>query len=410
MYRFLVDPEPPLKIVNNGSVSVAEGLDQTLLDQRKAFLRADSALAIVMITDENDCSIKDEGVGWLTSKSRNGNSSFLMFRATSACAANPNDACCRSCATHETAPPAGCTALAADSECKKGATPNQSLYAAGEDKLNLRCWDQKRRFGVDLLYPTSRYVDALTKATVSKRDGSKVANPLFVPAPGKPPRSASLVSLTGIIGVPWQDVSNRASAAADLRFLDANELSSIDRWKVILGDPANNVPPTDPLMIETWQPRTGVSPIVNEALAPATSTNPKQNSINGHEYSNVAPSGSFGPDDLQYACIFPLESPKVCRDGEQKCDCSAMENGDKRSVIERNSPVCQPPGGGAPGTTQYFAKAYPGLRPLSVLKELGAQGIVASVCPRTPNDTTSADYGYVPALQTLAEHMSGVLR
>src|SRR5688572_24442902 len=64
-YRFLVDPEPPVSIsvVNDRSAKV--GVNAALLKQRDDFLRPDSLLAIVMLTDENDCSINDDEQGFL---------------------------------------------------------------------------------------------------------------------------------------------------------------------------------------------------------------------------------------------------------------------------------------------------------------------------------------------------------
>ena len=69
--------------------------DETLLAQRKAFLRPDSLVAIVMLSDENDCSIRDDSVGWFVG------SQNRMPLSTSVCASNPNDPCCRSCAQKE---------------------------------------------------------------------------------------------------------------------------------------------------------------------------------------------------------------------------------------------------------------------------------------------------------------------
>ena len=57
------------------------------------------------------------------------------------CAANPDDACCTSCAA---ATPPGC---ADDPTC------DGSTLDAETDPANLRCWDQKRRFGIDFSYP-----------------------------------------------------------------------------------------------------------------------------------------------------------------------------------------------------------------------------------------------------------------
>jgi hypothetical protein len=50
---------------------------------------------------------------------------------------------------------------------------------------------------------------------------------------------------------------------------------------------------------------------------------------------------------------------------------------------------------------QYFAKAYPGLRQLAVLRDYGratGNSIVASVCARNVKEETRQDYGYNPAV------------
>ena len=64
MYRFLADPFPPLNIVTTGFPMAAtpQGIDQDVIAQRKAFLRSDSALAIVMYA----------AVSWIESVLRKG--------------------------------------------------------------------------------------------------------------------------------------------------------------------------------------------------------------------------------------------------------------------------------------------------------------------------------------------------
>jgi hypothetical protein len=68
-YRFLVDPEPPLEVRFESNQSVRTGINTTLLEQRAAFLRPSSALAIVMLGDENDCSVIDFGPGFVVGAS-----------------------------------------------------------------------------------------------------------------------------------------------------------------------------------------------------------------------------------------------------------------------------------------------------------------------------------------------------
>jgi len=155
--------------------------------------------------------------------------------------------------------------------------------------------------------------------------------------------------------------------------------------------------PSDPLMLETPLERTGSNPVTGDSLVPSTSTNPGANPINGHEQADL------GARDLQYACIFPLAEPRVCdANDERGCDCYPED-------ADFNRPLCQPPGGGAATTTQYYAKAYPGLRHLAVLKELGDNAIVASTCPKIL-DTAHPDYGYNPAINALVGRVREALK
>ncbi len=390
-YRFLVDPEPPLAVVvpQGMSQAVVEGTSAAVLAQRAAFLRSDSVLGIVMLSDENDCSIQDEGYGWLIARAE------PMYRSTSVCATNPNDKCCQSCV--ETAPKNGCPAPATDSQCAKGNTLSSS-----EDDFNLRCFEQKRRFGFDLLYPVQRYIDGLTGVKVLRRsDKVMVPNPIYASIAGAAPRSPEQVLLLGIIGVPWQDVADAASLTQPgLKFLSEDGPLPAERWDIILGNPASSPPvlPLDPFMVETPLDRTTLAlPMANpivpaEKLVVSSSQNPQANHINGHEFINQ------GTRDLQNACTFALPTPILCDqaafDADKGCDCFLDDS-------TYNRALCQPPAGGAPTTTQYYGKAYPGLRELSVLKGIGGHGIVASTCPKTA-DLVSASYGYRPAMDALA--------
>lgn len=401
MYRFLVDPEPPLTInVVDGS-SVRAGINATLLAQRAAFLRPDSSLAIVILSDESDCSIIDEGAGWLVGSNQR------MPHATSACDADPNDACCRSCAQNETNPPPGCAALSQDSVCKT--IPSGQPYATWEgqnDSLNLRCFDQKRRFGFDLLYPVERYSDALTSPTVLNRAKESVPNPLLAARDGKGPRSATLISVSLIVGAPWQDLATNASWSPGhaLQYLGGAGLAKDQRWPLLVGDRIAGTPATDPFMRESVGERSGQNPLTNAVIVSASASNPTANAINGHEVNNSDLS------DLQFACTFPLATPRACANGDSACDCSADKNGSLDSVTVTNSPLCQPPTGGAPGSTQYYGKGYPGVRELSFAQLLGERAVPASVCPKTLLDPNSADYAYTPAFSALISRLAVTLK
>ena len=406
-YRFLIDPEPPAEVVQVAGVTVRQGIDTELLAQRAAFLRPDSLVAIVMLSDENDCSIRDEGLGWMVG------ANARMPSATAACALNPNDQCCRSCSATESAPPSGCQTLSADPSCQGDMASPTPTVDPLHDSPNMRCYQQRRRFGLDLLYPTDRYVAGLKQLTLSlPSDPSKtVANPLFAARDGKPGRDPSLIFLAGIVGVPWQDIATAESLTSPnvLRYLTSRELVEQDRWTMLVGKPSQSppAPPSDPFMIESSEPRQGTSPVGPFAIAPANSTNPKANVINGHE-QNIP-----HLDDLQYACTFPLTTPKQCVPGDPQCDCTPMKDGRTDELVAANSPLCQPPAGGVAGATQYFAKAYPGARQLTVLKDFGDNAIAASICPKitVPAGPASSDpnYGYNPAIAAIIDRLKEAL-
>lgn len=388
-YRFLIDPEPPAAVVVQDGFAVVQGVDAVVLQQRKDFLRSDSAVVVAMLSDENDCSIRDGGPGvlgqaWLVTAQTSGG--IGLPRATSTCAKDPDDPCCHSCGQGTVA---GCPPTSSDPECAKGNYPD------AEDHYNLRCWDQKRRFGIDWLYPTSRYVAGLTQTTIENRAGQPVQNPLFAAAGGVG-RDPSLVFLLGIVGVPWQLIATAESVSdqGTLRFLNAEQLTQQGVWAKIA--PVGQQQPADAHMREHFLPRPGLAGPGSGSLA---------DPIHGHEWDVAAAGGSGGPGDLQYACIFPLVPEKDCEAAPFACPCTSTLQPSKSM-----NPLCQN-ADGSYGTTQRYAKAYPGLRQLSVLRDVGAQGVVASICPkRVGGDKTLPVYGYNAATDALVTRLAGVLK
>lgn len=400
-YRFLVDPQPYEQLTLVGSEATPQGVDQVILDQRRDFLRPDSLLAIIMLTDENDCSIRQSGQYWVVGRT---DGSYRLPRARTECATDPNDPCCASCAQGT---PAGCSD---DPTCTN---PDGSVakLSPEEDQPNLRCFDQKRRFGIDFLYPISRYTEGFSSVTITSDTGDFVANPIFSDLNPNDKNSAirdpGLVFFAGIVGVPWQDIA-RDPTNLELGFKDPDEMlepnaSGYNTWDLILGDPANGVDPIDPLMWERVDPRDGPNvenPVLGEPLQPATNYN--QNPINGNEYT-VA-----NRDDLQYACIFDLLDPATglpdsrdCTDPNNNagCDCPLTNTVDKQT----DKPLCDPDP--ANDHIQIRAKAYPGVRLLQTLKSMGGQGIVGSVCPAQLSDGTRKDFGYRPAIQSIIDRL-----
>lgn len=497
-YRFLIDPSPPAaihhergasgKVIFNAPVT-ADGIDTTLLQQRADFVRPDSMIAVVLLSDENDGSLIDgtlpgtvcntptlDAAGrptgcagpaspwpasygtmnqndghpfeanWLYAQLDfpenvpyvlpSGIAYFHAVPGSSACDVDWASPECKTCYSNDVA--------TTDPKCV-AAFSAVTPIPDDDDPILLRMWDMRRRFGVDALYPLQRYVDGLTSAKVYDRNGYLVTNPLFDDLPyaaalakgaplaraKAPPRSPSLVFFEAIIGVPWQDIArdpndpsrgykptvgvDPADPGLTSPIAGIGPAGGVTGWDLILGDPFNPVAasrhaPFDPLMIESNRPRFGqgkpalTHPITGESLGD------NWNSINGNDYvaAKLSNPGSTA-QDLEYACVFPLPRtlpPVDCKAMAEKqlpCDCANWSPGTK-------NPLCATPVDpdhravgqwGTFETNQYRAKAYPGTRYLEVMRSLGAQAVVASICATNTDDPTVADYGYRPAADSL---------
>ncbi len=384
MYRFLVQPDPPARIAKDAeNRAIYEGVDDTLLAQRRAFLRPDSAVAIVMITDEDDSnvdprSIGGQGWGFVSMKFpgstvfRADGRSTTAPRGTSTCAVDPASPGCESCALT--------TTQKDDPECQK----NGGFYAADQEPINARFHRMKQRFGVDPQYPIERYVRGLTTRMVPDRatehddqgryvHAATCTNPLFaasLPGPGEAmcdrpqgARSRQLVTFQLIGGLP--------SALAGKKASDVS-------WTKVLGaDPeAYDTTGIDPHMVQSMRPRSGL-----EAPS-ATRGNNGSDPVHGREWDTKN-------DDLQYACTFELPAKRTCQTYEPGCDCGTPE---------RNPPLCAAAMG-----EQTRGKAYPTLRELRLAKALGERAIVSSICG------VDAQLAYGPALDLLVDRMTPVL-
>ncbi len=404
-YRFLVEPDPHASIsIDADEDAILTGTDSDLLAQRKAFLRPDSLVGVVMLGDQDDCSVIDGGQFYQVLKAKGANdATFRLPRGRAICETKPGDPCCVSCAQ---ATPAGCDE---DPTCT---APNGGVALQDDDAFPLRCFDQKRRFGIDFLQPVSRYVDGLTNVKIADRNGQVVPNPLFSDLDPTDDvtivRDPSRVVLAAIVGVPWQDIARRnADGAPDPvqgldahgnavgGFMTADELAAVDpllkmsTWDLILGDPAHYVPPKDPFMIPSIDARTGQNPLTGDVVLPPGS--PEENTINGREVAYPK------RDDLQYACLLDLETPIDCSQ-DPGCACFDPNNTDPQCAEEANTPGAR--------TLQVKASAYPGIRELAVVKGMGSQGIVTSICPEPSMGPKPA---YVSAVLALGDRIRGKL-
>ncbi len=432
VYHFLIQPDPWTKIALDANGQATLGgdgdIDVEILQQRADFLRPDSLVAVIMLTDEDDSSadpLSVNGQGWAfmatkfpgSPQNRNDGQSSTAPRPTSTCATNPGETGlqadgktpngqtpCTSCgfaATCNTGDPV-CALIKSDPNCQT----NGGYYGATEDNLNVRFHRMKQRFGIDPQYPIRRYVDGFTKARVPNRKeehpeqpsggrrqiegytsgGGSCRNPLFA---SKLPRavgeeicnltpsnrSADLVFFAIVGGVPNQLLHFNANDPEASRITDAD-------WNKILGkDPINyDYSGIDTHMIQSVAPRPGLEP-------PSTTRGDNgDDPVHGREWDTAN-------DDLQYACTFPLPQPRIANEPSDDC------------YVAKNPPLC----GTAPGE-QIRAKAYPTIRELMVARALGDQGIVASLCPISltvnPADPT---YGYNPAVKVIIDRLKNAL-
>ncbi len=355
MYRFLIEPDP---LLDGATLQV----DETLLKERSTFLRPGSSVTIIFVTDEDDCSVMDTpaGAGMREDAAR--------YRGTAVCETNAEDVCCRSCGTEETAPPEGCAALSDDTSCQLG------VLKAEDDDPNVRCFDQRRRFGASYLFPLDRYVRGLTSRTVVDRHGAEVTNPLYTAG-----RTPEMVHLAFLTGVPWPTTATEGSGSnnGELQLLTSRELHD-SVWKKLIGSEAER----DPRLIESIGPR---------AELPGPEATRWADPIISHDYDNPRRAA------LQNSCVFELPEPVDCGDVEW-CDCAERAWPDGAAApLSSNNPLCQAEDGSY-GSTQHFAKATPPVRLLTFAQRVNdaVETLVGSICPVTldPSRSTSSTFGY----------------
>jgi hypothetical protein len=118
--------------------------------------------------------------------------------------------------------------------------------------------------------------------------------------------------------------------------------------------------------------------------------------INGREWNT-------NKEDLQFACVFDLATPKDCTLPQYAgaCDCSS-------GALNSQTQLCQKDATGNYTTTQIRGKAYPAIRELAVARALGAQSVVSSICPIHTVEATPGDplFGYRPAVGGLIAHLT----
>jgi hypothetical protein len=425
-YRFLVQPDPYASIDVQDGKARWVGVDSAILQQRRDFLRPDSVVIILVASDRDDTEIDVRSFGRTAYNFLDG--SFQPPAATGACQTMPASPACQSCAQGNNEN--------TDPNCKLAASENPP---PGFD-LSTRFVNMKQRFGVDPQFPLQRYVNGLTSKTVPDRCGeyggpgcvqpwsstyvgqNDCQNPLYAQklpdgtntdpfvlchtTPGV--RTRDMVFYAHIGGVP---PSLLHSVPGDA---EASALSPGDWVKIVGSNPLHaDTSGIDPHMIESTQPRPGVSPPGSPNGADAD---------NGHDWitdtsngmpGSRLPGGHIAAVDLEYACIFPLTdttgapTPRDCTLPQNApfCSCPHATGG---LTAQELPPICDQ----TTPTKQVAARAYPTLRELTLAKLMGHQAITGSLCPVHTGDSATGDdplFGYRPTVSAILDALTPVL-
>ncbi len=454
-YRFLIQPDPyaSLKTVTQGKNQVAQwvDVDTTILQQRADFLRPDSLVAVIVLTDENDSEVDVRSFGGTAWNFMTTSPSFKPPRGTQICQTDPNNPGCTSCAFGKNGNDPNCMT-------------NGGVYSDPHDwgaDLNLRHVHEMQKYGVSVQFPLERYVLGLTSPRVPNRDTEyppgatsyqgtamgnlKCVNPLYaakLPTSGGTsnwtPSADELCNLTpgtrkpGLVfyahigGVPHQLLQVDPSMA-DSPQKDPDKMTEAD-WQLILGNNPDKFDYSgiDPHMVEDYKPRTGV-PVPSNGFKVADATSAAgTDPISGREWvtNSAAPNGEHQSRvDREYSCIFELETPRECDPAATQadptllasCDC-VPPNPNTGTFSPAEIPaVCdaQTP------TRQTFAKAYPTIRELELAHLLGKvnganEGIISSLCPihtkdQSPDGMSDPLFGYRPAMNAIIQKLSSQL-
>jgi hypothetical protein len=409
-YHFLIQPDPYASIEVVDRRAKYTGINQDLLKHRHDFLRPDSLVAIVMLTDEDDSSVDPLSIGGQGYNFMS--TSFAGPRGTTACETAPDSAACTSCILTPAGP--GCDA-------------NGGKLAPEDDSLNVRFFHMKQRFGIDPQYPIGRYVTGLTSRVVPDRNSehrngsydlvgsNKCTNPLFAKRlPTGAREDADRIVALDEAGKPFVDDKNQPLSVCNLargdrdpglvffaviggvpnellHFVptdaDASRLND-DDWTKILGkDPKKyNYDGIDPRMIQSTKARPG---------RPGTG---QPDAVGADPENKTHRDWDTGGTDLQYACTFALPTPKPYNASDANFDCKNKSD----------APLCDGPPT-ASGRKQIRAKAFPTVREFQVVRDLGDQGIAASLCPQETGNPASPTYGYNPAVKAIVDRLANAI-
>jgi hypothetical protein len=441
-YRFLIQPDPFQTINVNNNVATVTGIDANIIKQRADFLRPDSLVAVIVVTDENeeaDDPLTIRGQGWAFNKGSfpGSQSGGGAPEGTVACqqldpnnptTTGPNSSQCQSCAFISSSDPNFAT------ECpKNGTNGNAGFLDPANDSPNLRFFHQKERFGLFAGYPTSRYIRGLQKQTVPsvglaymgdsdhEHDGNgnyigdqdsqaNCVNPLYASnlptAPGgdlchltQGTRTPDLVYYAAIAGVPHEllqatpggtgpgetDATGAplcASGTMPEACPQKTTLQAAD-WKLIKGNnpEAYDFSGADFHMVESIGPRTMNSGNwANVATCtPPTMGPPPLPGAAGADPINGCEFNTNN-SDLQFACVFPL----VQLDSSNTIqpfvkDCTNAKYGGACDCTTNSLDKLSQLCSSSTPTNQLYAKAYPSVREMIIANAMSTEVINGQV-------------------------------
>lgn len=444
VYQFLVQPDP-FNAYGSGS-PVRQGIRENILKQRKDFLRPDSLVAVIMLTDENDASIDPEvfggggsrfssfdfgAVGSVPASTKLKDAPYSGINSTRGTSFPKGTAACANLKNASAAVIEACTTCAVKPTSPECADP---YLAPEDDSLNTRYARMKQRYGLDPLFPISRYVRGFSSTTVPKRDEEHSANGTYQPQAGtcvnplfaaslpassaeelcaleKGVRTSDLVYFAVIGGVP-QDLLREGGKPKP--YLSEND------WVKILGKNPDkyDFDGIDPRMYELGTPRIAAALAAQNVAANPAGIDEVRAAVNAGKTAAANPDfviadrntnvlgkeGSFGAD-LNYACTFPI-APRALTANDV--------NGPGECNKYYDNEACNPAGKSADtaNRNQIRAKAYPTTRELQVARALGTRGIAASLCPikiTSANPNEDADYGYNPAVKAIVDRLADAI-
>jgi hypothetical protein len=441
-YRFLVQPDPFATINVQNNLASLSGIDDTILQQRAAFLRPDSLLIVVVVSTKMDMvadplTLEQQGWAFDQTSFPGSQSGGGAPEGTVQCwcgdpthqtpcpnpsnpstidTTGPNDPNCGSCAFVPSSSPSFAT------ECPNdGTSGNQGFLDPADDSPNLRFFHQKQRFGLITGYPPSRYVRGLQQPTVPSvglafpgdtdhehddagnyvgdQDAqANCVNPIFaknlptssagqdlchLEAGARPP---GLVFYMTLSGVPYELLQQSPS---DPMSLPKDTLTDQD-WALLMGNDPEHYDFTgiDFHMVESETARTtNPGNWANASNCPVDAADDCDPS-NGREFVN-------NKDDMQFSCIFPLVTVQSGTIVSTTLDCTQPQNANAcacaSTALDNASPLCARADGGLGfTTTQINGQAYPPVNELVIAHGMANevvggqtlnQGIVASICP-----------------------------